>query len=230
MQNFKHILITGTGTDIGKTIISAMLVQAYNGSYFKPYQSGTIEADDTCTVKELTKLSDDHFFEPIYRFKAPLSPHAAAKLEDIIIDPDNFYLPNSSNGPIFIESAGGPLVPLNNQSLFIDTITPIPSIIVSENKLGTINNTLSTIEILKNRKFPILGVIFNGNIPSDIHKNAIESFGKVPVLGQIPHLTQLNSNSLQQTFDQYLKNLEALCPREIQKKTTLFGILQQQES
>lgn len=211
MIDCSHILVTGTGTDIGKTIISAMLVKAFKGYYFKPYQSGIIEADDTTEVKKLTKLPDSHFIDPLYRLKEPLSPHAAAALEGITIDPQNFSLPAPKDKPIFIESAGGPLVPLNNNDLFIDTIDPIPTVIVSPNILGTINDTLSTIEVLRQRNFPILGIILNKGPYSTIHEEAIERFGSVPILGQVPILDTLDAASLDIAFSTYIKIQEPIC-------------------
>lgn len=211
MIDRSHILVTGTGTNIGKTMICAMLVRAVKGYYFKPYQSGIIEADDTTEVKKLSQLPHSHFFDPIYRLKQPLSPHAAAALEGVSIDPKNFSLPTPKDKPIFIESAGGPLVPLNNTDLFIDTIEPIPTIIVSPNILGTINDTLSTIEVLRKRNFPILGVILNHGPYSIIHEEAIEKFGSVPILGQVPILETLDGASLDKAFSTHIKIQGPVC-------------------
>lgn len=186
------IFVVGTSTDIGKTVISAWLALKLDAKYLKPIASGIEDGSDCDVVRKL----GIEVLETIYKFKAPLSPHAAAALEGVRIDLDSLVLPEIED--LIVEGAGGVLVPLNEKDLLIDLVQKfhIPTIVVASNSLGTINHTLLTIEALRARGIEILGVILNGDDPSNVHKNAIEQFGKVKVLCEFPRLEDVNAQEL----------------------------------
>lgn len=186
-----RIFITGTGTDVGKTLISSWLCLKMGFDYFKPIQTG--QSTDSAQVRE---LSGTKIYPSIYSYQAPVSPHLAAALENEIIDPTKIVLPDEPN--LIIEGAGGLLVPLNKNFLMIDLIQQlnVPVIIVAHSGLGTINHTLLSLEALRARNIAILGVILNGEINTP-NKEAIEFYGKVKVLAEIPFLESISQQVLQ---------------------------------
>ncbi|MFV8344706.1 dethiobiotin synthase [Flavobacterium sp. ZB4P13] len=160
----KRYFITGIGTDIGKTIVSAILVEALKADYWKPVQSGDLHQTDTMKVQGLISNSTSHFFPEAYRLTEPMSPHAAAAIDGVTINLDSIIVPPTNNN-LIIEGAGGLMVPLNDDSLVIDLIEKlkVEVILVSRNYLGSINHTLLSVEALQSRNIPIKGIIFNGN-------------------------------------------------------------------
>ena len=153
MNSFsKKIIICGTDTDVGKTIVSSFFVQGLKGIYWKPIQSGTEEGTDTKTVCNLLNLEPSRYLSEIYKFKAPVSPHWAAEKESSFIEPSNLKLPDLDK-LIIIETAGGLMVPLNRNWLQIDQLKAwgAPIILVARTGLGTLNHTLLSLEALKHR-------------------------------------------------------------------------------
>lgn len=187
-----NIFITGTGTNVGKTLISSWLTLHTGYSYFKPIQTGTIDGSDSNFVKELTNAK---IYPECYCYPEALSPHLAAKKVGETIDPSTIKLPTTGN--LIIEGAGGVLVPINYNFLMIDLIKQlkVPVVIVAHSALGTINHSLLTISALRAYDIDILGVILNGEENID-NKEAIELFGKVKVFGNFPLLTEINIDSL----------------------------------
>ena len=180
-----NYFVTGIGTDVGKTIVAAVLVEAIKADYWKPIQCGGLEYTDTHRVKNLISNNKSSFFEEAYTFKSPLSPHAAAKLENREIEPDRIILPQTQNN-LIVEGAGGLMVPLNDHFLMLDLIKKLDLtvILVSKNYLGSINHTLLTAEVLKLHNINVAGIIFNGveNIESELFiKNytGLKIFGRV---------------------------------------------------
>ena len=159
----KRIIICGTDTDVGKTIVSSFLVQGLKGIYWKPIQSGTEEGTDTKTVCNLLNLEPNRHLPERYKFKAPVSPHWAAEQESAFIEPSNLKLPDLDE-LIIIETAGGLMVPLNRDWLQIDQLKAwgAPIILVARTGLGTLNHTLLSLEALKHRNLDVLGIILNG--------------------------------------------------------------------
>lgn len=201
----QRFFITGTDTDVGKTIISAMLVKGLNAYYWKPIQSGLEETTDTEIVAQLTGLSNDHFLPETYRFKAPLSPHTSSKLENIRIDLDRFNLPEiKGTNPLIVEGAGGVLVPLNETDLMLDLMKKltIPVLIVSRSTLGTLNHTLLTIRILRESGLDILGVVMNGP-KNTSNREAIEHYGNVRVVAEIETIKDLTPSALETAFKEH---------------------------
>jgi dethiobiotin synthetase len=174
----KTYFITGIGTDIGKTIVSSILVEALKADYWKPIQSGDLHQTDTMKVQGLINNSISHFFPEAYRLTEPMSPHAAAAIDGVTINLESITVPSTNNN-LIIEGAGGLMVPLNNDSLVIDLIEKLKAevILVSRNYLGSINHTLLSIEALQRRNIPIKGIIFNGNPVSTSEKFICEYTG-----------------------------------------------------
>lgn len=153
--------ITAIGTDSGKTLTSAIICEALEADYWKPVQAGAPR--DTDTVRRLVTNKKTVFHQEQYFLKTPASPHAAAKIEGVVIDLKRFRLPPTKN-TLVIEGAGGCLVPLNDSDFMIDLIQLFKAqvVVVSNTYLGSINHTLLTIEALKRRNLPVKGLIFNG--------------------------------------------------------------------
>jgi len=206
----KRIIICGTDTDVGKTIVSSFFVQGLKGVYWKPIQSGTEEGTDTKTVCKLLNLGPNRHLSERYKFKAPVSPHWAAEKESSFIEPTNLKLPDL-NKLIIIETAGGLMVPLNRDWLQIDQLKVwgAPIILVARTGLGTLNHTLLSLEALKNRNINVLGIVLNGP-PHNDNPKTLEQFGDTKVLARLPIFQKVNAKLLAQEWknqqlDQKLK-------------------------
>ena len=191
------IFITGIGTDVGKTVVSAILCQWLRANYWKPIQSGDPDGGDSKTLKNLVSHSSFEIFKEAYTFDAPLSPHAAAILEGKKIEVDSIIPPESKN-PIIIEGAGGLLVPLNYRNETIcDLIIHLKAqvIVVVKEYLGNINHTLLTISHLKKNNIKISGLIFVGEeLPHTME--IIEKTTRLPLLFRVPIFNELNKNTI----------------------------------
>jgi len=199
----KKLFVTGTDTGIGKTIVSAMLTAGLNAHYWKPVQSGLEERTDTETVKYLTGLPDEHFHNETYRLNEPLSPHASAAIDGVEINLDHFKPPKTESGShLIIEGAGGLMVPLNDEAMIIDLIKQldIPVLLVSRSSLGTLNHTFLSLDQLRRYGIDIFGVIMSGPLNLS-NRRAIEKYGEVPVLGELPQLDLINADVLKQEFN-----------------------------
>lgn len=189
-----NYFITGTDTGIGKTVFSTILALKLGYHYWKPIQSGLEEITDSEWVAE--RIGKPFVKPEIYRLSQPLSPHAAAKLEnqEIKIDP---ILSAAPQDHTIIEGCGGLLVPMNSSTLIIDLIQQLKCslILVARSGLGTINHTLLSLEALQQRSIPILGVVLIGP-PNSSNREAIEHFGKTPVIAEVPFLENLSRDSL----------------------------------
>lgn len=186
------IFITATDTNVGKTLISSWIALHTGFSYFKPIQTGTRDGSDSF---EVHKLSDTKIYPESYAYKEPLSPHLAAKLENDMIDIEKIVLPPSRN--LIVEGAGGVLVPINDTYLMVDLIEKLgsPVILVARTTLGTINHTLLSLEVLRSRNIPVLGVIMNGE-QNPQNSDSIELYGRISVLAEFPKLEIVNMNTL----------------------------------
>jgi dethiobiotin synthetase len=178
----KDIFVTGIGTDVGKTVVSAILTEALQADYWKPVQSGSVELTDSHKVKSLVSNPRTVFHPETYLLQAPLSPHAAAALEGIEIDLAAIARPQTQNR-LVVEGAGGLFVPLNANYLMVDLIRhlQLPVVVVSANYLGSINHTLLTLEALRSRHIPVAGLIFNG-APNPATEDYILQYAGVPKL------------------------------------------------
>ena len=192
----KPIFVTGIGTGIGKTIVSAVLVEKLKADYWKPIQSGDLDDTDTARVKKLVTNSISFFYPEAYRLSQPFSPHKSAAIDGISIDPEKIVLPAINNN-LIIEGAGGLMVPLNNKFLMIDLIRQLNAevILVSQNYLGSINHTLLSIYALQHENIPVKGIIFNG--PKDIYsKDFILEHSGLELLGHIPEYNVLDKKAI----------------------------------
>lgn len=199
-QSNRGFLVTGTDTGIGKTIVCAMLVQALNAAYFKPVQAGLDEPTDTDTVQMLSGLPSNRFLNETYRLKEPASPHLSAAMEGIEIETDRLQLPDSEF-PLIVEGAGGVMVPLTSEILFLDIFARwrLPTIVVARTSLGTINHTLLSVRALRDRGVLVHGVIFVGDAHQE-NERIIPHLGNVRHLGRVPFLDPLDKDSLSRTF------------------------------
>ena len=192
----KSLVICGTDTDIGKTIVSSFFVQGLHATYWKPVQSGTDDGTDTQTVCKLLSLEENRYLSEVYKFKAPVSPHWAAEKESQEIDPDKLIIPKRDE-LLIIETAGGLMVPLNRNMLQIDQLKvwDLPIILVAKTGLGTLNHTLLSLEALKNRNLNVMGIVLNG-LPHEDNPKTLEGFGNTKILAKLPILSELNANIL----------------------------------
>jgi len=193
----RPIFITGIGTEIGKTIVSAVLVEKLQADYWKPVQSGELNNSDTMIVKKLISNKKSVFHQEAYRLNQPFSPHYSAALDGIEIDLDKINLPQTEN-QLIIEGAGGLMVPLNEKVLMIDLIKKLDAevVLVSKNYLGSINHTLLSIEILKNRNIPIKRLIFCGE-HNQSSEHVIFKQTEIKIL-RIPFLNKLNKIAIKE--------------------------------
>jgi dethiobiotin synthetase len=205
-------MVAGIGTDVGKTIVSAILTLLLKGDYWKPVQCGDEENSDFSIIKKWLGETDHSIHSPAYSLKAPLSPHHAARLEDISIRIDAIAVPQTSR-PLIIEGVGGILVPLTKKNLTIDLFQSwnCQWVIVSKHYLGSINHTLLTIQTLKQRHIPILGVIFNGE-PNFDSESAILEISQVPLLGRLLPEPHFNKKTLQRYVKQWQPRFFQLLP------------------
>ncbi len=191
------IFVTGIGTDVGKTFVSAVLTKTLQADYWKPIQAGDLQHTDTMKVKEWVNESTCIFHPETYVLSQPMSPHAAAEKDGITICLQEFTRPPTEN-TLVIEGAGGLLVPLNEQLLIADLIEylQVSVIVVSRHYLGSINHTLLTIAELKRRNIPIIGIIFNGH-HNQASENIILNQTGVPLLFRLNEEPQLSHSVIE---------------------------------
>lgn len=199
----RQFVIAGTDTDVGKTVIASILAGGLQSSYWKPIQSGLNDYTDTEMVTTLSGLPEDLILPEAYRLKTPVSPHAAAALDGITIDPSRLKLPQIE-GRLIIEGAGGLMVPINDDTLLIDIIRTwgLPVLLVASTRLGTINHTLLSLAALKSHGIDVVGVVMNGP-PDRISSLAIERYGRIKVLATIPPLPAVTAETIKNSFKQF---------------------------
>jgi dethiobiotin synthetase len=194
------IVVTATDTDVGKTVFSAGLVRALDGYYWKPVQAGLADGTDSDTLRRLSGLPADRILPEAYRLETPASPHHAAAIDNVVIDP-SLLAPPPCDRRLVIEGAGGLLVPLAGGLLFADIFANwrFETVVVARTALGTINHSLLTIEALRARDIPILGIAFVGD-PQEESERTIAAIGGVRRLGRLPHLDPLDADTLASAF------------------------------
>lgn len=206
----KKFVVAGIGTGIGKTLASAVIVEALQADYWKPVQSGSLDDTDTDAVRRLVSNPRSGFHHERFRLSEPLSPHIAAAMEGIEITPKQLQLPATDNH-LIIETAGGLLSPLSKTFFNIDlpALWDLPVLLVSQNYLGSINHTLLSVEALKARQIKIAGIIFNGEETPASEEMIIGHTG-LPHLGRIPRLRMPDAESVRQVAASFKPKLEKL--------------------
>ena len=207
----KHaFFVSGIGTDVGKTIVSSVLCELLFANYWKPVQSGELDNTDSMKVERLVSFETFNYFPEQFRLTQPLSPHVSAKLDGVHIQSSDFTFPEFT-GNLIIEGAGGLMVPVNeNGLLYCDLAAEwnLPTILISRHYLGSINHTLMSIEILRNRHIPILGIIYVGEeLP--MTEEIIFTKTQIPTLFQVPIFENLSKETIS-TFAIQLRTPETL--------------------
>jgi dethiobiotin synthetase len=196
------LIISGTDTDVGKTVFAAALVAATGGRYWKPIQAGLSGETDAVIVRRLAGAAADRIVPEVYRLATAASPHVAAEIDGVEIDLDRLALPDAAGaGPLIVEGAGGVLVPLTRKTLQVELFArwDLPVVLVASTRLGTIIHSLLSIEALKRRTVGIRGIAFVGEENADSERTICD-FGKVRRLGRLPHLPQLSAGPLLAAF------------------------------
>ncbi len=203
------LFITGIGTDVGKTIVSAIVTEALEADYWKPIQAGDLETSDSHKIKSYVSNKKTLIHPNAYALNTPASPHLAAELDRVVIDLTKIIEPSTKNH-LVVEGAGGVFVPLNDTDCVIDLIqADYKVIVVSRHYLGSINHSLLTIEALQNRNITIAGIVFNGaeNKASEaiiLNKTAVKCIGRI---GEEPYF---DTNVISEYADLFRDNLAAL--------------------
>jgi len=188
----KRIFVTGISTDVGKTIASAIITEALKADYWKPVQAGDLENSDSHKLAELISNQKTKIHSSSYELNTPMSPHAAAEIDNLTIDLNQIIEPQTTNH-LVIEGAGGLLVPLNEKDTILDIIkTNYQVIVVSRHYLGSINHTLLTIESLKQKGFNV-AIIFSGNEHHST-EDIIRRKTKVKLIGRINEETSFDKS------------------------------------
>ena len=189
-------VVTGTDTEIGKTVFAAGLAGLIGARYWKPVQAGIEDGGDAERVADLAGLSPERIHPEAYRLTTPCSPHQAADIDGVRIEEDRLDLPQGE-GPLVVEGAGGALVPLRRDLLFADVFAKwgLPVILVARTSLGTINHSLMSLEALRARGVTVHGIAFVGEANEESER-VIGEIGKVRRLGRLPVLDPLNSETL----------------------------------
>jgi len=201
----RKIFVTGIGTDVGKTVVSAVLTEALEADYWKPVQAGDLDQSDSIKLKKLISNKKTIIHPEGIKLSQPMSPHAAAEIDNVSIDVTAFNLPKTENN-IIIEGAGGLMVPLNDKDLIVDLIEQLGAevVLVSQNYLGSINHTILSIEVLKNRGVKVLGIVFNGNENLETEKYIL-NYSNLKCLGRVNQHDELDREtvlSYKSQFDQ----------------------------
>jgi len=196
----RTLVVTGTDTGVGKTVFAAALAGALGAHYWKPVQAGLDGGGDADMVARLSGLPRERILPEAYRLTTPCSPHRAAEIDGVTIDPARLALPHV-DGPLVVEGAGGVAVPLGADRLYLDQFAEwaAPVIVAARTSLGTINHSLLTLEALRSRDIPVLGVAFVGESQPD-SEATICRIGAARHLGRLPILPQLDAVALARAF------------------------------
>lgn len=199
-----NYFVTAIGTDSGKTLVSAILVEALKADYWKPVQAGF--PTDTEQVQQLVSNPISKFHPETHQLKLPASPHAAARFEHLHIELDDFVLPETTN-EIVAEGAGGVLVPVNQEDFVIEIARELEMevVLVANLYLGSINHTLLTVDYLKRNNYKVKGIIFNGDSNPE-SEQIIEKHSGFRVLLHLPQLGKITPEIVQYWADELLLN------------------------
>ncbi|UTX49509.1 dethiobiotin synthase [Chryseobacterium sp. MA9] len=195
------LFITGIGTEIGKTVCSAVLVQHFKAEYWKPIQSGDLHYTDRHKIEEWTDTNVCH--SETYRLQLAASPHQSAREENITINLNDFQLPETEN-PLIVEGAGGLMVPISDTTFMIDLIEELslPAALVIRNYLGCINHSLLSILALQQRGIQLEYLILNGDFPEDTERVICSFIEKEAKIIKIPEIKNTDKESIQHAAKQ----------------------------
>jgi len=197
----EKLFVTGTDTDVGKTVVSSILVKGLSAGYWKPIQAGTLPQTDPEFVKKATGLDESHFYPERYRLRTPMSPHAAADIEGVEILLSDFKLPSFTQKHLIIEGAGGLIVPINENDSVLDLIEQLglPVLLVARSGLGTLNHTFLSLMALRSRNIDIFGVLLNGPLHKSNYQ-AILEMGKPGYLFQLELMESITPSNIDKVF------------------------------
>lgn len=203
----QRIFVSGIGTEIGKTVVSAILVEMLRGNYWKPIQAGGLEWTDTMQVQQWVSNPSSRFYPESYALSQPMSPHAAAKRDGVHINLSQIRMPHS-DAPLIVEGAGGLMVPLNEKTLIIDLIKhlDLSVVLVSQNYLGSINHTLLSVTALREYKIPVIGLVFNGP-PTPDTEEIILHYTRIPCIGQVSDEPEITPQVILNYAQEWKKNI-----------------------
>lgn len=200
----RTIFVTGIGTDVGKTVVSAMLVEALKADYFKPVQTGAFFTSDGKKIEKYITNTVTKIHPETYSLGQYMSPHAAAEQEGVRLELDKISLPVTSNPTLIVEGAGGIMVPLNDKEFIVDIIQKFDAeiVLVIQNYLGSINHSLLSLDVLKFRKLKLLGIVFNGP-PHRMSEDIILNYSGSKVLGRIAKEVEINREVVSRYASQF---------------------------
>ena len=199
--------VTGIGTDVGKTVASAILTEALEADYWKPIQAVDLSNSDTHKVERWVNNSETKFFDSAFKLKTPMSPHAAAEIDGVTLSKSKVKRPKTSKN-LVIEGAGGLLVPISNTQTIADLISKKDRVVVvSRHYLGSINHTLLTIESLRAKGLEVFGIIFNG-LSTKTTEDIITKMTKVPVIGRIENEPYIDSHVVKEYAEKFKNELK----------------------
>jgi dethiobiotin synthetase len=201
----KKIFVTGISTEVGKTVASAILVEALHADYWKPIQAGDLENSDSHKIERYISNTKTKIHKNSYALNTPMSPHAAAEIDNLTIDLKEITAPKTKNH-LVIEGAGGILVPLNDEHTVLDIIKPeYHVVVVSRHYLGSINHTLLTVNLLKEKGFNV-SILFSG-LEHPTTEAIIKKMTNVPILGRIDEEPYFNQNVIREYAEIFKEKL-----------------------
>mgnify|MGYP005991868271 CR=1 FL=1 len=197
--------VTGIGTEVGKTVASAFLCRVFDADYWKPVQAGELDYTDANKVAEWAELTPERVHPEAYRLYTPASPHYAAAADNRSIEVNDFELPETDRS-LIVEGAGGLLVPLNERETMLDLMVylGLPVILVARNYLGSINHTLMSIELVRQRGLTLEGIVYSGENYRD-NIEIIAAHSGVNLLAHLPEMKDVNAQVLQAEAEEYKK-------------------------
>lgn len=205
----KRIFVTGIGTDVGKTVVSAILCEALQADYWKPVQTGSYFSTDSDKIKKYISNSRSQIHPESHVLRQYMSPHAAAELEGKYITVESIKLPQTDN-TLIIEGAGGIMVPLNEKEFIVDVIQKFEAsvVLVIQNYLGSINHSILSIDALKFRNIPVTGLVFNG-APHKLSEEIILSYSGLKCIGRIQKEPVINRDVISKYAEQFAAALKS---------------------
>jgi len=203
----KRIFVTGIGTDVGKTVVSAILAEALQADYWKPVQTGSYFSTDADKIRKYVSNTKTQIHPESFVLKQYMSPHAAAELEGQHITLDKIEAPQTQNS-LIIEGAGGIMVPLNSKEFIIDIITKLNAevVLVIQNYLGSINHSILSIDALRYRKIPVMGLVFNGP-PHKLSEDIILTYSGLKCIGRIQKESVINKEVVSKYAAQFRETI-----------------------